>query len=57
MSTKINEEEKVVEFGLKSVFFQGLGKASGPPMSPTIQWLHVEYAKLLLEGGLLSVAR
>jgi hypothetical protein len=49
MSAKVNQAEGVVEFGLRSVFYLGLGKADGPPMPAHIEFLHREYAKLWME--------
>lgn len=48
MSSHINKEEGYVEFGLKSVFFQGLGKAEGAPMPEHVAWLHRQYSKVSL---------
>jgi hypothetical protein len=50
MSAKINGD--VVEFGLKSVFFQGLGKADAKPMPETIEALHRIYTKILMESAI-----
>lgn len=57
MYTHINEQEGVVEFGMKSAFFQGAGKnATGnPPMPAHIKWLHVQYAKLWMETAVRNV--
>ncbi|EMC93414.1 hypothetical protein BAUCODRAFT_76213 [Baudoinia panamericana UAMH 10762] len=58
MLAEVKEKEGVAEFGLKSVFYNGLaapdkeGKPPGPPMSPWIQWLHAQYDKLLMETAL-----
>jgi len=49
MSTKIHKDEGYVEFGLKSVFFQGEGKADGVPMPAHVDWLHKQYTKLWME--------
>lgn len=57
MSSKIHREEGYVEFGLKSVFFQGLGKATGPPMPPHIAWLHEQYTKLWMETAIRKCTR
>ncbi|KAI5820443.1 hypothetical protein BZA77DRAFT_289580 [Pyronema omphalodes] len=50
MSAKINGD--VVEFGLKSVFFQGLGKADKKPMPEIIETLHRVYTKILMETAI-----
>ena len=46
ISTKIRKEEGYVEFGLKSVFFKGEGKATSPPMPAYMEWLHKQYTKV-----------
>ncbi|KAL2811428.1 hypothetical protein BJX63DRAFT_276479 [Aspergillus granulosus] len=51
--TKPNEG--IVEFGLKTYFFQGLGKAQGPPVPAPVEWLHRQYVKLLLETAVQNV--
>ena len=61
MTAEVNEEKGVAEFGLKSVFYNGLaqpdkdGKPVAPPMTPTIQWLHQQYDKLLMESAIWNV--
>lgn len=55
MCTHLSEKEGVVEFGLKSAFFAGLGKADAPPMSGLMKWLHVQYAKLWMEHAIKNV--
>ncbi|KAL4882683.1 hypothetical protein BJY04DRAFT_186705 [Aspergillus karnatakaensis] len=57
ISAVVKPEEGVAEFGLKSCFYQGLGKAEGEPMPPHIAWLHQQYTKLLLETALYKVKR
>lgn len=57
MSTAVKPEEGVAEFGVKSCFFQGLGKAESKPMPPHIDWLHRQYSKLLLETAIANVTR
>jgi len=49
MSVRIDRERGEAVFGLKSVLFQGLGKADGPPMPPHIEFLHRVYTKLWME--------
>lgn len=62
MLAEVKKEEGVVEFGLKSVFYNGLGqpekegKGSGP-MSPTIQWLHKQYDKVLMESAITNCTK
>ena len=57
MSAIVKPDEGVAEFGVKSVFFQGLGKAETKPMPPHIDWLHKQYSKLWLETALTNVVR
>ncbi|KAK5111055.1 hypothetical protein LTR62_005430 [Meristemomyces frigidus] len=56
MTAEVKEAEQVVEFGLKSVFYNGLAdkatEGQQGPMSPWIQWLHGQYDKLLMETAL-----
>ena len=49
MSAVVKPDEGVAEFGLKSCFFQGLGKTESLGMPAHIIWLHKQYAKLWLE--------
>ena len=57
MSAVVKPDEGVAEFGLKSVFFQGLGKAEGEPMPSHIVWLHKQYTKLWAESAIRNVLR
>lgn len=57
ISAVIKPQENVAEFGLKSVFYQGEGKADGVPMPPHIDWLHKQYTKLWMETALLRILR
>lgn len=57
MSAVVKPDEGVAEFGLKSVLFQGLGKADGAPMPFHIDWLHKQYAKLWSETAIRNVLR
>jgi hypothetical protein len=48
------------EFKLKSIFYQGEGDAQDKtkaPMSPTICWLHQQYAKLWMETAMSHVKK
>lgn len=38
VSARVNKDEGVAEFGLKSVFFQGLGKADKVPLPGWVVW-------------------
>ncbi|KAL2813477.1 hypothetical protein BDW59DRAFT_31095 [Aspergillus cavernicola] len=57
ISAVVKPDEGVAEFGLKSCFYQGLGKAEGEPMPPHIVWLHQQYTKLMAETALGKVLR
>lgn len=54
LSAVIQEQEQAVDFGFKSVFFTGDQPTGQPPMSGFAVWLHLQYAKLLLETGILN---
>lgn len=51
LSAVLKEDERVVEFGFKSLFFTGDHKSNQPPMPEPVVWLHMLYAKLLLKDG------
>lgn len=55
MSAVIERDEGIAEFGLKSVFYQGLGKAVGAPMPAYVEFLHRQYTKLLMETAVENV--
>lgn len=57
LSVQIKPEEDLVEFGFKSLFFQGLGASKTLPMPGCLVWLHEQYAKALLESGVRHVLR
>lgn len=57
LSANVKPDEELVEFGFKSVFFQGIGKASDLPMPGFVVWLHELYAKVLLGSGVRYVLR
>jgi len=57
MSAEVKRDEGVVEFGLKSVFYNGLGQTAERegalgPMGPWTQWAHQWYDKVLMESAL-----
>jgi len=52
VSAEINEHEQVVDFGFKSAFFAGDQPSEVMPMPGFVIWLHLQYAKLLLETGI-----
>ncbi|KAL1590772.1 hypothetical protein WHR41_00790 [Cladosporium halotolerans] len=61
MTAEIKKDEGVAEFGLKSVFYNGLsGYKSGStagPMPSHVQWLHQQYDKVLMESALVNVTK
>ncbi|KAG9945483.1 hypothetical protein KCU85_g7156, partial [Aureobasidium melanogenum] len=57
MRAEIKKDEGVAEFQLKSVFYQGLGKATGKPMPAHIEFLHRQYTKLWMETAIGNVTR
>ena len=59
MTAEVLEKEGVAEFGLKSVFYNGLAApATGEagvdkePMGPWTQWAHAQYDRLFMETSL-----
>lgn len=57
ISAVVKPDEGVAEFGLKSCFFRGLGKAESEPMPPHIIWLHQQYTKLMLATAIPNVLK
>ncbi len=57
MAADVKPEKGVVEFHLRSVFWQGEGKADKPPMDGLIFFLHQQYDKVLMEGALGNVTK
>lgn len=57
LAAHVKPEQGVVEFNLKSVFYQGLGKATGKAMPFHVEWLHRQYDKLLMESAIQNVLR
>ncbi|KAL4773008.1 hypothetical protein BDW60DRAFT_206765 [Aspergillus nidulans var. acristatus] len=53
LTASVDQQHGLVEFGCKTVFFQGLGPAAGGklPMPGPVVWLHEQYAKALLASG------
>jgi hypothetical protein len=46
-----------VEFAFKSLFFQGLGVSKDKIMPAPVVWLHEQYAKTMLGGGVRYVLK
>lgn len=61
MTAEVKKEEGVVEFGLKSVFFNGVAKPDevGPegPMGSWMQWAHQHYDRILMETAIRECMR
>jgi hypothetical protein len=55
MGVKINRDEGVAEFRLKSVFYKGLGRAENPPMPSHVEFAHRLYTKLWMESAVSNV--
>jgi len=57
ISAKVNQAEGVAEFGLKSVFYQGLGKKEGRAIPFQIEYLHRLYTQFMMETAVRNVTR
>jgi hypothetical protein len=62
MTAEVLQEEGMVEFGLKSVFYNGLAKPDKegkiePPMNALVLWLHQAYDKVLMETAIKQCMR
>ena len=55
MIVRVKQDEGVAEFQLKSVFFQGLGTATEPPMPSPVAFAHRVYTKLLMETAVRRI--
>ncbi|KAL3434328.1 hypothetical protein BDV09DRAFT_195985 [Aspergillus tetrazonus] len=57
LTASVDQQHSLVEFGFKTVFFQGLGPAAGGklPMPGPVVWLHEQYARALLASGVSHV--
>lgn len=55
MGVEIKRDEGVAEFSLKSVFFQGKGKADKKPMPEYVEFLHRLYTKVWMETAVGNV--
>ncbi|GKZ17707.1 hypothetical protein AbraCBS73388_010024 [Aspergillus brasiliensis] len=51
VSTNVDVDKGVVEFRLKNIFYNGAERITGDLFPPPIVWLHFQYCKLLVEGG------
>ena len=56
ITAEVKKEEGVVEFGLKSAFFNGVAEKgevdAGGPVGPWTQWAHQHYDRVLMETGI-----
>lgn len=57
MSAVVKRDQGVVEFGLKSVFYKGLGLAAVPPMPSHIEFLHQLYTRMMLQSAISHVRK
>ncbi|OJK02138.1 hypothetical protein ASPACDRAFT_40956 [Aspergillus aculeatus ATCC 16872] len=57
VAARVDKENNVVEFGFKSLFFQGIGRTDQLPMPGPVVWLHELYAKILLKSGVQYVLK
>jgi hypothetical protein len=57
MAAKADFEKGFAEFRLKSVFYQGVGKAEHAPMDAKTEWAHRQYAKLWMEDAVRNVRK
>ncbi|KAM3415318.1 hypothetical protein BST61_g8847 [Cercospora zeina] len=63
LTAEVKKDEGVAEFGLKSIFYNGLaipdptGKPGRGPLPYWIQWLHQQYDKVLMETALNNVTK
>jgi hypothetical protein len=57
IATEVRLDKGYAEFRLKSVFYQGLGKATGVPMDGFMWWAHKQYTKLWMESAVRNVRR
>ncbi|KAJ0417907.1 hypothetical protein BJY00DRAFT_196549 [Aspergillus carlsbadensis] len=57
LGANIDQENGIVEFAFKSLFFQGLGMSKEQIMPGPVVWLHELYAKAMLGGGVRYVLK
>ncbi|PQE26550.1 14-alpha sterol demethylase Cyp51B protein [Rutstroemia sp. NJR-2017a BBW] len=55
MGAKIDRNEGVAVFSLKSVFYKGTGKETGKPMPEHVEFAHRLYTKLWMETAVQNV--
>ena len=51
VTTDIDFDQGVVEFRLKNILYNGVERTSKDMFPAPIVWLHFQYCKLLVEGG------
>jgi hypothetical protein len=57
IAAEVNVDKGYAEFRLKSIFYQGLGKAEKKPIDGFGEWLHRQYTKLWMESAVRNVKR
>jgi len=63
LAVDVKKSEGVVEFSMKSIFYNGLpvkqGEEKGPPVfvGQVIKWAHEKYDKILMEDGVRNCMR
>lgn len=57
IAAEVHADKGYAEFRLKSIFYQGLGKAEGVPMDGFMLWAHKQYTKLWMESAVRKVRR
>jgi len=57
IAAEVNIDKGYAEFRLKSIFYQGLGKAEKEPIGGFGEWLHRQYTKLWMESAVRNVRR
>jgi hypothetical protein len=57
IAAEVHVDKGYAEFRLKSIFYQGLGKAEKKPIDGFGEWLHRQYTKLWMESAVRNVKR
>ncbi|KIY72523.1 hypothetical protein CYLTODRAFT_434742 [Cylindrobasidium torrendii FP15055 ss-10] len=58
IAVDVKKEEGVVDFHLRSIFWQGVGKTEVQPMGEWyVDWLHKQYSKVLMESAVKNVTK
>ena len=51
ITVDIDTKNRVAEFRLKNIFFNGVEHTTEALFPPPVVWLHFQYCKLLVEAG------